>query len=532
MAKSYTSGELVPRGRVGTGAAQVLTRPQSDPLGRFYRAKNAGIDPKAAAAQKASEYKSFDTLMKYSAPKGWDVLSKELYDNVKNWREAEVKAGDFTSMEGKVRRKNAQDGFEMMAAYQQDIKGKYDASRSQVEAIQQKHGIYNMPKYLNQVYDTFFEQDESGVTRVKPTFSWQAEDLEKAATNPDNFNHLKVWELAIKAFPEQTDKFIEKHGERFMLEQQKHEFRGRNMLKENGMLQLNENGMPVIDMDINDPNDEAKQVLMQNDWVKAIVDKGRANGVSEAEIWKTPMKLFQKSLSRDIGATTRSFTPQHYIDRNTGADFNVQTADYVTRQHNVPGRGGVVDVSILREYTIGGTKMDKPIQVQSKEAWNIDPIKREEGWVGNRAMTITSLQYVPWNNDPRVKRASSATVLGLTIEGKSKGHPVYLSQEDFNKKQLTDKYYGGRWMAQGTYTDEDAIVHQYLIPYDQVRGKIREITKTSKYGGFDLYDIPMYQRGEAEVIDYVKDVFKKAVPPLTPDQIIEKAQAMIENKIE
>jgi len=577
---AVTPGSSVRWGRVGTGEAQVLES-KVNPLQRFYAAKNAEApDPKAVQAQRNADNKALDTMLDVSPPKAWSIFDPQIYGRAQNIRAGVLKykegGGDLSNPAFKTTWANAVDDMEMAARYSEGLEEDFNYARNQAKGIQDKNDYYNWPDYIDDLFGNIID-DENGKRTPKNLYNIDRERFSDAGMNPDNFNKINIWKDALKAFPE----MIDSHNQHWSTDEYtgntRREIRSQLLtyeeLEGGGRRVVTKNGLPVINMDIEDKYDPAKEILMDNEWVKRIVEDGREKGMSEADIWQTPLDLLEMTakVSTEGGGKPRS-------DGGGSSDFSYEINDAVPRLHNVydskTGTTRQTPIDVAREYTFSGSKMDKEngLRVKTRQVWDIESGKKESGYVGDQEMVITSMQLIPWNYggqdttalaqdiNAQMKEQNIVGVENINITPEilnggeeavrqhlasaapagtdvatldanveqimklvnDKGHAIYKPVDQMGDARFTDENIGFRWVAQGQMRGESGLMDkQVLVPWEDVRGKVNAATKTAKNPGFDINTRHMSEWHEQELIDFVKSRLTARNIPLTKAKVEE-----------
>lgn len=542
-------GALVFRGVEGSGEAQILKSPPSDPLARFTRAKYMEVpDPELARKNKEAQDKQYDEYLDKKYDKPWEEqhpeVSREISAQEQRIQQHYNQRGKFTAQD-KYNFKQSERRIEDLIDHSVFIGESFDYTR---ETMKNDPEIDWIGKGRGILFDKVSETNEKGERR-RNIMNTSREEIESVLNDPRTYNMHQVWTNALKSFREQAlirfdhKDFGDEHG--ITREEYGAKWFKRN---DDGTVATTEDDIPKIGLNINDKNDEAKKILMQHPKVANYVRQARAAGMSESDIWQMPGQILG-SFTKELETESRKFVPEHIRSGGGKGNPNVAYSKSEKQYRNIAGAQGGVDQYYVDEEIAFDKGMDKNILVKPNNIYYLDTNSKEEGPIGDVEMIITSLQNIPWNfgvapttgeitggeegqlpenfeftldmmsmSDEQLKKHISTKYPKLNVddtvdkvksyvarEADVSGHIRFGELADLNKGQRSSIERGYKWMAQGIITDKKGNRRQVLVPYEDVRAKLRAVT-SDKYGkgGIDLYERPLYSRSNNELYDIIR----------------------------
>jgi hypothetical protein len=518
-----TANESVARGVEGSGQAQIIGMKGVDPLAHYQRGRNLNApDPEVVAKNKKAQNDAAQKLLDTDFDMGWQIHDNEIQAKVDNYRNDVVAygkgGGDYTDVDFQRVMQGEQDEINLHVRRSESMKEAY-GEVYELTSGKTADSRYDREKSFNELQNQTKEFDKDGnIVGARNAFDMDDEQMRSIAENPDNFNMAEVWKVGLESFDEMTDKAYKKVHGTYGTTKDIEKWSGTLLKRDaNGNL-VKKNGVAVIDIDASDPNDPAKQVLYQDDFIKRYVDQQRAlyadeNGMisrqDEAKIWAEPIKMMESNLSVERSQTEKDYSEAR-LKRTLKPNVDVTQGKKVLRKVGLEkpdGSTSYVNQYIPDEYVLSSEKIDRTIPVKSLKYYNIETGKVEESKPGDSDMIVTAVQYVPWTKKTKTKG-------GEDIIGAGDMMRVGSDTELFDQ-QLKDSDHGGKWMVQGTYTNMDGEEVQAWIPYADVSEMIKRKT------GFDLNNRDFKDYSDEELVDHFRRI---STTKLTPEQLLAAIQ--------
>lgn len=510
------------RNRIGYGRAQVLNiqpapRERADPAAA-----------KAAADAKKTQDKAFQDIMDTDFDYGWQIHDNYVQEQVDKFRNQVVgyknSGGDVTSADFQRVAQAEMDQIGLLARASNDRKEAYDESYK-IGASQTADERFNKTIYNERLLDLTKERDKDGnIIGPKKPFDMDTDEMLNLRNDSSTYNMNNVWREGIDSFEEVSHKAYKKKFRKFGSDTEVTEWSGKLLAyNEDGTPALTKDGLPKINIDAADPEDDAKLVLMQDEWINNYVTQQREAEVGEAEIWQEPIKMMQSAVGVKKSVTSK--TDPQWMHEGSGVSYAKESGSIIRNWQLEDDKGNKANVNMYVPDEISvssATKADRDIPVKVSNYVDMETGKVIRGEPGDSQVTITSIQAIPWAEG--TSQIISNEALGKFPHTRSGGDtgsidafgaPRLGTQETLWGEQKKGEG-GVKWFAQGTMTvkDEDGIEieKKVLVPYEDVASELKTKTK------FDLEN--MINENPAEFSDEALYSQFKANTNFTYDEIM------------